>query len=93
MQRSSDQERVAEGYARALPLERVFRNPVSRILDFLITNQKFEYSESDISKLSDTPPRTLQRALPILRIEGLVVSTRIWNLNEHWRFKIMSERR
>jgi len=92
MQKSSDQERVAGGYTRALPLERIFRNPVSRILDFLITNQKFDYSESDISKLSDTPLRTLQRALPILRTEGLVVSTRKSGKQNMYKFNLESER-
>lgn len=65
-----------EGISDALPLERVFGNPVSKVLDFLILNQDFDYSESDISKLAEVPSRTLQRVLPCLLAEQLVKRTR-----------------
>ncbi len=59
-----------------LPLSRIFNSTTAKILDFLLTNQEFDYSESDISKLASVPPRTLQRALPLLVEEGLVRHTR-----------------
>ena len=59
-----------------LPLTRIFNNAPSRILDFLLTNQRFDYSESDISKLANVPSRTLQRILPYLLKEHLVKRTR-----------------
>lgn len=60
----------------ASPLERVFGNPVSKVLDFLITNQDFDYSESDISRLAGVPSRTLQRIMPCLLTEQLITRTR-----------------
>ncbi|MGB6462759.1 MAG: hypothetical protein WBF38_00850 [Nitrosotalea sp.] len=60
----------------ALPLERVFGNPVAKVLDFLIINQDFDYSESDISRLAGVPSRTLQRVMPCILTEGLVKHTR-----------------
>jgi len=59
-----------------LPLTRVFRNPSSKILDFLILNKKFDYSEAEISIQAVVPSRTLQRVLPCLVDEKLVVKTR-----------------
>lgn len=59
-----------------LPLARLFNSPSARVLDFLLTNQKFDYAESDISKLAGIPPRTLQRVLPFLVTEAIVRRTR-----------------
>ncbi len=60
----------------ALPLERIFDNSAARVLDFLLLNQKFDYSESDISNLANVPPRTLQRIIPLLLNEKILVRTR-----------------
>ncbi|MCH7647042.1 MAG: hypothetical protein IIA83_00330 [Thaumarchaeota archaeon] len=59
-----------------LPLSIVFKSPSAKVLDFLLLNRDFDYSESDISSLSNTSPRTLQRVLPILKEEKLVKETR-----------------
>lgn len=59
-----------------LPLGRIFDISTAKALDFLLLNQKFDYSESDISNLANIPPRTLQRILPTLLSENLVVRTR-----------------
>lgn len=59
-----------------LPLGRVFNSTPAKIMDFLLTNQDFDYSESDISKLAAIPSRTLQRSLSPLVDEGLVRHTR-----------------
>jgi hypothetical protein len=58
------------------PLERLFHSTCARVLDFFIMNQKFDYSYSDISKLASVPTRTLQRILPILLEEELIIKTR-----------------
>ena len=58
-----------------LPLSRIFNSPSSKILDFLLTNQDFDYSESDVAKLTGISPRTVQRTLPYLREENLVKRT------------------
>jgi hypothetical protein len=57
-------------------LERLFHSTYARVLDFFILNQKFDYSYSDISKLANVPTRTLQRVLPVLLEEELVIRTR-----------------
>ncbi len=59
-----------------LPLSRVFNSPPSKILDFLLTNQDFDYSESDIAKLIGISPRTVQRTIPYLLKETLIERTR-----------------
>lgn len=48
------------------PLERIFRNNIARIIDFLIINQQFKFTSKEISNLSDTPLRSVQRILPQL---------------------------
>ncbi len=48
------------------PLERIFQNNISRILDFFIFNQNFNFSTTEISELGDIPLRTVQRILPHL---------------------------
>jgi predicted transcriptional regulator len=48
------------------PLERIFQNNISRILDFFIFNQNFNFSSTEISELGDIPLRTVQRILPHL---------------------------
>jgi hypothetical protein len=58
------------------PLERIFQNSYARVLDFLILNQRFDYSYSDICKLAHVTPRTLQRVLEVLLKEELIVMTR-----------------
>jgi len=62
--------------SNAFPLKRIFNNAAAKVLDFLVLNQKFDYTESDLSRLSGVPSRTLQRALPCLLDENLVVITR-----------------
>jgi hypothetical protein len=58
------------------PLERLFHSLSARVLDFLILNQRFDYSHSDISNLAKIPPRSLQRILPTLIEEKLILRTR-----------------
>jgi predicted HTH transcriptional regulator len=74
--------RLSEKYAREevsynsnRPLESLFRNSTSRILDFLILNSKFDYSASEMSKITKVPPRTIQRVLPHLVATELVKET------------------
>ena len=59
-----------------MPLTRIFNSPGSKILDFLLTNQNFDYSESDIAKITNVSPRTIQRTLPFLLDEKLIRRTR-----------------
>lgn len=79
------------------PLERVFQNSYARVLDFLILNQKFDYSFSDIANLAHVTPRTLQRVLPVLLKERLVSPTRksgkaqMYELNKNSRSAQMLE--
>jgi hypothetical protein len=73
---------MSENYARQevtyssnRPLESIFRNSTSRILDFLILNSKFDYYASEMSKITKVPPRTIQRVLPHLVAKELVKET------------------
>jgi hypothetical protein len=69
----STNERDTEAYDNDYPLERLFHDAASRVLDFLILNQQIAYSAEEISRLTDTPERTLQRVLPFLaEEEGLL---------------------
>src|SRR5581483_5908164 len=65
-----------ESYEGEFPLERVFQNATARVLDFFILNQKFDYSESDVSKMAEVPRRTLDRVLQRLLEERLLIRTR-----------------
>ncbi|VFJ14204.1 hypothetical protein [Candidatus Nitrosocosmicus franklandus] len=58
------------------PLERIFRNNIARIIDFLIINQEFKFTSKEISKLSDTPLRSVQRILPQLVKNKIIVENR-----------------
>ena len=59
------------------PLERLFSgNATAKILDFLITFQEWDYSESDIAKNAGVSVRTIQREIPKLESLRLVEYTR-----------------
>jgi hypothetical protein len=62
-------------HKRNRPLESVFRNATARVLDFLILNQKFDYSASEISKITQIPLRSLQRVLLNLVEKELIMET------------------
>lgn len=62
-------------YNNNRPLEFIFRNSISRILDFLILNQQFDYSASEMSKITKVPSHTIQRVLPQLVEKDLVKET------------------
>jgi hypothetical protein len=69
-------EQHTESYEGDFPLERVFQNAAARVLDFFVLNQKFDYSESDISRMAEVPRRTLDRVLQRLLNERLIMRTR-----------------
>jgi DNA-binding IclR family transcriptional regulator len=74
-------------YNRKRPLEAIFQNTTARILDFLVLNQKFDYSAPEISKITQIPLRTLQRVLPhlvrkeMIKETGRIGNTRMYMLN------------
>jgi DNA-binding transcriptional regulator YhcF (GntR family) len=72
---SENYVREEVSYSSNRPLESIFRNSISRILDFLILNSKFDYSASEMSKITKVPPRTIQRVLPHLVAAELVKET------------------
>ena len=57
-------------------LERIFRNNIARIIDFFINNQQFKFTSKEISKLSDTPLRSVQRILPQLVKNKIVIENK-----------------
>ena len=74
-------------YNKNRPLESIFQNTAARILDFLILNQKFDYSASEMSKITQIPLRTIQRVLPhlvekdLIKETGKIGNTRMYMLN------------
>jgi predicted transcriptional regulator len=62
-------------YSKNRPLESIFKNTVARVLDFLILNHNFDYSASEISRITQIPVRTLQRVLPHLVKKNLIKET------------------
>lgn len=68
-------DEIEPEHIRNRPLERIFRNNIARIMDFLIINQQFKFTSKEISDLSETPLRSVQRIMPQL------VSSRIVNSN------------
>ena len=58
------------------PLERIFRNNIARIIDFFIINQQFKFTSKEISKFSDTPLRSVQRILPQLVKNKIVIENK-----------------
>jgi len=74
------------------PLERLFSgNATAKILDFLITFQEWDYSESDIAKNAGVSVRTIQREIPKLESLRLVEYTRtvgkakMYKLEKRWK--------
>lgn len=85
-------EAQTEDYIEDMPLERIFNSASSRVLDFLILNPDFDYSESDISRIAKIPSRTLQRAMPMLTKEKLVRKTRKSGNRFMYKLNVDSER-
>ncbi len=74
------------------PLESLFSgNATAKILDFLITFQDWDYSESDIANNAGVSVRTVQREIPKLERYRLVTLTRtigkakMYKLNKSWK--------
>jgi len=78
-------------FTKNRPLERIFRNNIARIIDFLIINQQFQFTSREISDLTEMPLRSVQRILPQLiqtkivkanRRKGRILS---YELNKNFR--------
>lgn len=49
----------------------------SRILEFLLSYQEFDYSEADVARYAGVSTRQVYRAMPFLLATGLVYQTRV----------------
>ena len=58
------------------PLERIFRNNIARVIDFIIINQQFNFTTVEISKSSEIPLRTVQRIIPQLVQNKIVIENK-----------------
>lgn len=58
------------------PLERIFRNNIARVIDFLIINQQFNFTTAEISKSGEIPLRTVQRIIPQLVQNKIVIENK-----------------
>lgn len=63
---------IESGFIKNRPFERIFRNNTARIIDFLIINQQFNFTTTEISKFSEIPLRTVQRIIPQLVKNNIV---------------------
>ena len=58
------------------PMERIFRNSIARVIDFLIINQQFNFTTAEISRSSEIPLRTVQRIIPHLVQNKIVIENK-----------------
>ena len=70
------EENIHSDSLKNRPLERIFRNNIARIIDFLIINQQFKFTSRELSNLSDTPLRSVQRIMPQLVKNKIVIENK-----------------
>lgn len=70
------EENIHSDFLKNRPLERIFRNNIARIIDFLIINQQFKFTSKELSNLSDTPLRSVQRIMPQLVKNKIVIENK-----------------
>ncbi|MDQ2684640.1 MAG: hypothetical protein M3Y25_02215 [Thermoproteota archaeon] len=70
------EENIHSDFLKNRPLERIFRNNIARIIDFLIINQQFKFTSRELSNLSDTPLRSVQRIMPQLVKNKIVIENK-----------------
>lgn len=64
--------------------------PVLRVLDFLVVNEEFDYSMTDIAELSGVGYSTLKLFWERLEGEGIVIQTRIVGKAKMYKLNITS---
>lgn len=69
-------ENIESTLIKNRPLERIFRNNIARVIDFLIINQQFNFTTAEISKSSEIPLRTVQRIIPQLVQNKIVIENK-----------------
>jgi len=69
-------ENIESTFIKNRPLERIFRNSISRVIDFLIINQQFNFTTAEISRSSEIPLRTVQRIIPHLVQNKIVIENK-----------------
>ena len=84
------EERKELIYDGKTPLEKIFHNATSRIIDFLITNQEYDYSIAQISEITQIPIRTVHRLIPNLISNNLVKNRKVGNIT---MYKINTDNR
>ena len=72
-------------------LEEIFSTSTAKILDFLLMNNGLNYTENDITSLTDIQPRTFSRVMQILVQQKLVKRTRN-NRTYHYEADLSSSR-
>jgi len=69
-------ENIESTFIKNRPLERIFRNNIARVIDFLIINQQFNFTTAEISRSSEIPLRTVQRIIPHLVQNKIVIENK-----------------
>ena len=63
-------------------------SPILRVLDFLVVNEEFDYSMTDIANLSGVGYSTLKLFWERLEKEGIIVKTRIVGKAKMYKLKL-----
>ena len=74
---SQEEEQEEEKVLGLGPLETLFSgNATAKIMDFIISSQEWDYSESDIARYSGVSYRTVQREIPKLLESKMIKQSR-----------------
>lgn len=66
-------------YNRKRPIENLFGNDISRVLDFFIFNKDFSYSTKEISELTKISYRNIQKILMTLLKKEIILTSKNGN--------------
>ena len=81
------------------PLETLFSgNATAKIMDFIISSQEWDYSESDIARNSGVSLRTVQRELPklleskLIKLARTVGNAKMYRLDKSYKTGYITEK-
>lgn len=73
------------------PFERIFKNNIARIIDFFIINEQFYFTTHEISELSETPLRTVQRTISHLVQNNIIMENKSKSKNKSYKLNTHSK--
>lgn len=73
------------------PFERIFKNNIARIIDFFIINEQFYFTTHEVSELSEIPLRTVQRTIPHLVQNNIIIENKSNSRNKSYKLNTHSK--